>query len=192
MARKALSRERLVEEAWEMIDELSLRRFSLRALASRLNVQVSSLYNHIPNEDVLLTEVGLRVIDQIAEFVTEATRGKTGEEALLALADAYREYANAHPWPYGLVLGASRLRIPAVESAASKVVRPILDVISQFGIGEGKLQIHFLRMLRSVMCGFVIYEHCGSFTGVNVSKDETYHFILQSIASEIRAQAQNQ
>jgi len=192
MPRKSLSRERLVEEAWKLIDETAFYKFSLRALAAHLGVQVSSLYNHIPNEEALMTAVGLRTVDFIAEFVEKAVEGKTGEDALFALGDAYREYANAHPSHYSLVLGASRLKIPAVESAAAKVVRPILQVLAQFGITGGDLQIHFLRMLRSVMCGFVVYELCGSFMGVNVSKDETYHFILQSIASEIRAQAQNQ
>lgn len=192
MPRRSLSRERVVEEAWKLIDETAVHKFSLRGLAAHLDVQVSSLYNHIPNEEALLTEVGLRTVDHIAEFVEKAIDGKTGDEALFALGDAYRGYANAHPGHYGLVLGASRLRIPAVESAATKVVRPILQVLSQYGITGGDLQIHFLRMLRSAMCGFVIYEQCGSFVGVNVSKDETYHFMLQSIANELRAQAQNQ
>lgn len=48
--RKNLSRESIIDTAFQMIDEEWAGEFSLCRLSSRLGVQVSSLYNHIENE----------------------------------------------------------------------------------------------------------------------------------------------
>ena len=47
---------------------------------------------------------------------------------------------------YRIIMGVHTLDIPLLESEAEKIVKPILRVISDYGI-EGKRQIHYQRLM---------------------------------------------
>lgn len=50
------------------------------------------------------------------------------------------------PEPYHIIMGVHTLDIPLLESAAERMAKPILRVISDYGI-EGDLQIRYRRLL---------------------------------------------
>lgn len=81
----------------------------------------------------------------------------------------------------------SALDIPLLESAAEKIVKPILRVISDYGI-EGDLQIHYQRLLRSVMHGFFAHENSGGFSVSDIDKDTSYRFSIECIAARMKAE----
>ena len=177
MAKKGLTRDIIIDAALVQIEENGLSAFSLRNLAASMKIQVSSLYNHINGQNDLLAEVGIRAVDMLTEFEETATMGKQRDDALYALADAYRQFAKEHTELYRIIMGVHILNIPMLESAAEKIVRPILCVLSEYGIDDD-LQIHYQRLLRSIMHGFFEHENSGGFSDLSIDKDTSYHFSI--------------
>lgn len=186
MGKKGLNKEAIVQAAVEQIEEMGLAAFSLRSLAAKLEVQVSSLYNHIEGQNDLLGEVGLRAVDMLTRRQENAIAGKERDQALFALAQAYRSFAKEHPELYRIVMGAHTLEIPVLERAAEKIAKPILRVMEDYGL-EGDEKIHGQRILRSVMHGFFAHERSGGFSHAQVDKDLSYRLAIQCVADQLNA-----
>lgn len=63
--RETLTREKVLEAAMTLVDEEGLDGLSMRRLATVLNVQVMSLYNHVANKADLLDGITESVFDQV-------------------------------------------------------------------------------------------------------------------------------
>lgn len=187
MAKKGLTKEIIVNTALEQIEKNGLSAFSLRNLAASLGVQVSSLYNHIEGQSDLLAEVGICAVNMLTGMEEAAIADKLRDEALFSLANAYRRFAGEHTELYRIIMGVHTLDIPLLESEAEKIVKPILRVISDYGI-EGKRQIHYQRLLRSVMHGFFAHENSGGFSVSDIDKDASYLFSVECVAVRMKAE----
>lgn len=64
----------------------------MHTLATRLHVKTASLYNHIPNMDALGQEVCLTALQMQRDRECAAIQEYSGEEAITALAYAYRTF----------------------------------------------------------------------------------------------------
>jgi AcrR family transcriptional regulator len=93
MARPRLTRARIVTSALDLADREGLGAVTLRRLASRLGVHVTSLYNHVPTKEA--------VLDGMVEHLIVEARLPTGtfgwEEWIHRFAGAVRAVAHAHP-----------------------------------------------------------------------------------------------
>lgn len=184
MAKKGLTKERIVDMALKQIEMQGLSAFSLRTLAASLEVQVSSLYNHIAGQQELLTEVGLRAVDMLIERENAAIRGKEKDEALYSLADEYRRFAMEHKELYQIIMDVHILEIPVLETAAKKIIGPILSILSQYGLNE-ETQFHYQRILRSIIHGFFAHETSGGFTA-SISRDASYHLAIACVIDALK------
>lgn len=187
MARKGLTKESIADAALGLIEDKGLAAFSLRTLAASLDVQVSSLYNHISGQNDLLTEVGIRAVDLLTQLEENAIAGKKTDDALFALADAYRLFAKTHPELYRIIMGVHILHLPVLETEIKKIVTPILTVLSGYGLPEEQ-QMHYQRILRSIMHGFFAHEHTGGFTYAQIDKEISYRLAIQCIAGALNAE----
>ena len=187
MAKKGLTKEIIINTALGQIEEKGLSVFSLRNLAASLGVQVSSLYNHIQGQNDLLAEIGICAVNMLTGLEEAAIADKLRDEALFSLADTYRQFAREHTELYRIIMDVHTLDIPLLESAAENIAKPILRVISDYGI-EGDLQIHFQRLLRSVMHGFFLHENSGGFSVSDIDKDISYRFAIECIAIRMKAE----
>ena len=187
MAKKRLTKEIIVNTALEQIEKNGLSAFSLRNLAASLGVQVSSLYNHIEGQRDLLAEVGICAVNMLTGLEEAAIADRLRDEALFSLAEAYRRFAGEHTELYRIIMGVHMFDIPLLESEAEKIVKPILRVISDYGI-EGNRQIHYQRLLRSVMHGFFAHENSGGFSVSDIDKDVSYRFAIECVAIRMNAE----
>ncbi|QKW23712.1 TetR/AcrR family transcriptional regulator C-terminal domain-containing protein [Kitasatospora sp. NA04385] len=111
-----LDREVIVTAAVRLLDEAGEAKFSMRALAARLDVTPMSLYWYVADKDDLL-ELALDVV--AGEMVLpEAGDGSDWESGLRALAVTWRAAMLAHPWAiriYGdyLNIGPNSVRYSA-------------------------------------------------------------------------------
>lgn len=187
MARKGLTKEVIADAALALIEENGLKEFSLRTLASSLEVQVSSLYNHVSGQNELLTEVGIRAVSMLTTLEENAIAEKNMDEALFALADAYRLFAREHPELYRIIMGVHILHLSVLEKEIKKVVTPILTVLSGYGLPEEK-QMHYQRILRSIMHGFYAHESTGGFTYTEIDRDTSYRLAIQCVADALNVE----
>lgn len=184
MSRQGLSKARIIREAVRLIEEKGLSQFSMAELAQQLQIKTASLYNHVTNVEEVLVTVGIHAITQLSAAEYKAIEGKRTDEALFALADAYRAFAREHYQLYRVIMGYSRQN-NILEIEAGDIVQPILRVLSTYGLSETQC-FHWQRVLRGVMVGFALHEQAGGFSRFPVDENESYTIAIQCVAEGIR------
>lgn len=69
-----LTRERIVDAAYAVLDEQGLPGLSMRRVAQDLEVRPGALYYHVANKQELLAEVATRILDDVP-VAADARRG---------------------------------------------------------------------------------------------------------------------
>lgn len=182
--RAGLDPQRVIAAAAELMDAEGVDALTLAKLAERLGVRIPSLYNHVAGLDGLRHELALLALHGLADALGRAAIGKSGDEAVFALANAYRAYVKTHPGLYALLL-----RIPAgsderLRQAEALPVEIALAVMSGYGL-TGDDAIHAVRALRSALHGFVSFEMSGGF-GMDLSIDESFQRLIGLLARGLR------
>ena len=154
-------------------------------LAQRLNIKTASLYNHIDSLNQLLECVGEDAVCRIAGQEALAIAGKRCDDALFALAEAYRTFVREHYELYRVIMAFPKLDNPTLEQEAGKIVSPILEVLSSYGLTETQ-QYHWQRVLRAVMGGFAFHEQSGGFSHFQIDQNESFRIAIQCVADGLR------
>lgn len=164
MVRAGLTAERVTLAAAELADEIGLDQVTMARVASRLGVKDASLYSHVRGLEDLRGRVALLAADEKTLHIAEATAGRAGKDALVAFADAWRDYAHRHPGRYAAT--QTRIRIDPELAARAPGPRRAVDltygVLRGYGLAEPDLT-DAVRLLRSTFHGFVALESAGGF-----------------------------
>jgi AcrR family transcriptional regulator len=186
-AGRGLSRAVVVDTAARLADRDGLDGLTLGGVALELGVRSPSLYNHVSGLSGLRRELALRGLRDLGERIRDAAVGRAGEDALVALAGAYRAFARDRP---GLYLALQRAPDPGdveLVAAAEALLRPVFAVLEGFGL-EGDAIVHAARGLRSAMHGFAELERLGGF-GIPVGLDASYGWMIAALSAGIRPAA---
>jgi AcrR family transcriptional regulator len=162
MPRAGLSTDSVVAAAIEVVDEQGPAALTLAAVASRTGVAAPSLYKHVRNLEALQQKVSARVTAELAQTLSTAVAGRSGEEALRCVAHAYRDYAMAHPGRYPLTQRVPDAKDPDHVAAGELAVQAVFAALRGYGLA-GDEAIHATRAARSALHGFVSLEIDGGF-----------------------------
>ncbi len=94
----ALSKERIVQAAIEILDDKGEDALTFRALAARLATGSGAIYWHVTDKNDLLTAATDHVI---ARVMTDAVRGSTPQDVIRTIALGVFDAIHAHPWVGG-------------------------------------------------------------------------------------------
>ena len=178
MPRAGLTPDRVVAAAELLIDENGPDTLTLAALAENLGVRQPSLYKHIDGLPALHRTIALRAKTELADVLARAAVGKSRDDAVRALASAYRSWAHQHPGRYQATLRAPDPDDPDDQAASTAAVTVVLDVLAGYQL-HGADAVHAARTLRSALHGFVSLEAAGGF-GLPHSLDDSYHRLVQT------------
>jgi len=162
MPRAGLSTGSVVDAAVDLVDEQGWAALTLAAVASRTGVAAPSLYKHVRNLEALQQKVSARATAELAQTLTRSVAGRSGEEALRFLADAYHDYALAHPGRYPSTQRVPDPQDPAHVAAGEQAVQAVFAALRGYGL-DGEEAIHATRAARSALHGFVSLEIDGGF-----------------------------
>ena len=117
----ALTKTSVVDSALELLRESGLPGMSMRTLATRLGVQPSALYWHVPSKQALLTAVAEQVLGRVG--AVGASGSATGE--LRAIGESLRDAVAGVPdgaeiVALGLAAGAENPVAGAVDAACAR------------------------------------------------------------------------
>lgn len=186
--RPGLNREKVVQAAVELVNAEGAGALTLNRLAGRLGIQIPSLYNHVDGLPGLQRELALLSARSLGGQMAAAVMGKAGPAAVLALAQAYRDFAHQSPGLYALGLRSSAHAADAeLDAAQAQVVQVVLAVIASFGL-QGEDALHAVRALRSVVHGFASLEMAGGF-GLPLDCDESFRRLVAMLVAGLQAQA---
>jgi AcrR family transcriptional regulator len=183
-SRKHIDFQKVLETAIALADEKGLDAVTLADIAEQLGIRIPSLYNHISGLPGLRYEMNVWAVRQLVEQIRRAAVGKSGEDALVSIAQAYRAFALAHPGVYPLTPRAPTPDQLELGAAAAELLEIILAVLDPYGFSEEE-KLHAVRALRSVLHGFVDLEAAGGF-GMNLDRDESFRQLVQLLVDGLR------
>ncbi len=176
-----LSRESIVNAALTFLDREGWDALTINALANQLGTKGPSLYNHVDSLDDLRRTVRMRVVGDIIGMLTNVAEGRTRDDAVTAMASAYRSYAHHHPGRYSaftrMPLGGDD---PDFTEATRAAAEPVIAVLASYGL-EGENAFYAALEFWSAMHGFVLLEMTGAMQGID--SDAVYSDMVVRLAS---------
>ena len=121
----------------------------------------------------------MRASANLANALMLSAVARSGEDAVRAVAVAYRQFAHDHPGQY-----ASTLLVPgdvdeALIESQSAIISVIARVLESCGL-TGNDAVHHARIVRSAIHGFVALEATDSFTHPHAT-DDSYALLIEFI-----------
>lgn len=187
MIKKSLTKELIISSAFAMIDEKGKDNFSMRQLAAKLGVQVSSLYNHVKNEHELMLEVAKLAAAKYTEHVVQAVSGIELDDATTESADAFRSFLKDHRYLYELLIDESLLSDPGFQQAIKGFEAPIFYILKEYGVEDKEFMEHMYVAMRVVTHGFSTLDSLGVFDHLEIDTTESYHMMVRSVVEAMKA-----
>lgn len=184
MPRAGLTTERVVLAGADLADEVGLECVTVSALARTLGVRTASLYSHIDGSTALQEGIARLALDELADLAAEAVAGRSGTDALVALASTYRRYAEQHPGRYA----ATRVRLSPDSPAAPAARRHATltrSVLRGYPLDEDDT-VHAVRLIGSVVHGFTELELSGAFAHSTPPSEESWTRVLGALDATLR------
>lgn len=184
MARAGINAARLTQTAAELADEIGFDQVTGSAVARQLGIKDPSLYAHIANARELKVRVALLALEEMADQAAAALAGRAGKDALVALANTYRDYAKKHPGRYT----ASRFELDTQTAAASAGPRHAemtRALLRGYDLPEPD-QTDAVRLLGSTFHGYVSLEMAGSFRHTPRDADASWAWTLDTLDFALR------
>jgi AcrR family transcriptional regulator len=147
----------VVDAALTVVDEGGPGALTLAAVARRTGVATPSLYKHVQSMEDLQQKVAARVTAELANALSSAVAGRSGQDAFRHLAHAYRDYALSHPGRYPLTQRVPDALDPVHLAASERAVQAVFAALRGYGL-SGEQAIHATRVARSALHGFVSLE----------------------------------
>lgn len=184
--RAGLDPEAVVSAAAGLADAEGLDSLTLSELAAELGVRPPSLYAHVGGIDDLRRRLGARGARELAERMGHAVEGRSGSEALRALAHAYRDYAREHPGTYDAAQRSTELQAdPEAAAAAEAAAGVALAVLRGFDL-DGDEAIHAARLIRVTLHGFADLVAAGGFA-IDLPLEDTFDRLVAALDLVLRS-----
>ena len=179
MPREGLTPDVVTEAAAGIVDAYGVAALTLARLAAHLGVAAPSLYKHVAGQDDLMVRVSALSLRRLNDELTTAAIGRSGHEALLSIARAYRRFAVEHPGLYTLTQGPLRRDSDAQQTEALRALKLFDAVTRSFDVPED-LSVHATRVVRASLHGFADIESRGGFQ-LPQSLDESFELIVEAV-----------
>jgi AcrR family transcriptional regulator len=179
--RAGLDEPAVLRAAAELVDAEGWHALSLVRLAQRLGVRAPSLYNHVAGLDGVRRGLALMGLGELRRRLERAAIGKSGADALTAMAGAYRKFAREHPGLYAAGLQAPAPDDVGLTEVATDILAILHAVLAPYGLDETG-EVHAIRGFRSVLHGFVSLELAGAF-GMPVDIEASYDLLVRLLVA---------
>ena len=187
MPRAGLNTDRVVAAAAELADEVGLDQLTLAALAARLGVRQPSLYKHVASIDALHRLISMRGKAELADVLGRAAMGRARDDALVAMAHAWRAWALDHPGRYQAAERGAAPGDEEHEEVSRRTITVLVAVMDGYGL-HGDDAVDAMRAYRAALHGFVSLEAGYGFAfpnDVDRSFDRLVHALVRALSSWI-------
>ncbi|HEY6892201.1 MAG TPA: TetR-like C-terminal domain-containing protein, partial [Solirubrobacter sp.] len=145
------------------------------------------LYVHVGGLPDLLRRLAARGARELGALLATAAAGRSGPDALSAIAIAYRGYARAHPGTYAATQRNANLTDPDASEAAAAVLETVYAVLRGYDFDDEEA-VHATRVVRSALHGFVSLETGDGF-GMPFDLDASFQTLIAVLDEGLRARA---
>ncbi|MDI9917158.1 TetR/AcrR family transcriptional regulator [Rhodococcus sp. IEGM 1379] len=178
-----VTRERIIATAAELVDSRGPDALVLSQLAETLDVRQSALYKHVDGVDDVQHRLSLLARHMLAEHLRAAAVGLAKDDAVFALADAWRGFVRTHPGLYAITDRYPTAPHADLVAAVGEVVDVINRVIAGYGLSDDDSE-QAAWSLRSALHGFCVLEaQEGHPAGAD--PDRTYRRLVELLCAGI-------
>ncbi|MBV8949573.1 MAG: WHG domain-containing protein, partial [Actinobacteria bacterium] len=165
----------VVRTAADIADREGWASVTLSRVARELHRHVTSMYTHVDSVDELRRKVALLAAAEMGDLLWTAALGRTGADALTAVADVYRTYPREHPGrSEALITYGSR--DDEFIALAARMSEPLRATLRSYGLDDRQVE-HAHRVFSATLRGFSTGEAVGLYE-THGDADETYRQIL--------------
>ncbi len=185
MPRVGLNAAAVAAAAIAVVDESGADALTLAAVAERLEVRPPSLYKHVAGLPALRSAVAIASKAELATVLEAAAAGRSGADAVIALASAYRAWALAHPGRYPLTVAAASAGDEDEARQSQRLYGIVAAALRGYGL-DGEREVDAIRGLRAVLHGFVGLENAGGF-GLPVDVERSFSRAVDAVVAALEA-----
>ncbi|WP_047981885.1 TetR/AcrR family transcriptional regulator [Ornithinibacillus contaminans] len=184
MPRAGLDLERIIAAAAELADQQGTEAVTLAAIAREFSVRPPSLFNHVKGLPQIKRELTLLGVKKLYEGMRIASDGKSGDEAIFAIANAYLQFTREHPGLYEYTIALPQHTDEEIEIESNKIIDLIIASFGSYPLSEVNA-IHAVRGLRSILHGFSTLEQKSGF-GMPIDRDDSLVFMIKAFLNGLR------
>lgn len=176
MQKRNLTKEKIIQVAFLLADEIGLNQVTFPKIAEKLDIKYPSLYNHFTNMDNLKIEMTVYLLNELNLKLMQRLIGKSGEDAIREFAYVYRDFAFKNKTAYGLfinILSTEDEEVRRLVKETTGIIHQVLD----FYIKDETHLIHKSRALRSFLHGFVSLSSLGYFQN-EVDLEDSFQLMI--------------
>ena len=185
--RTRLDKNAVLQAAVEILNAEGVQALTLSRLAETLHIQTPSLYNHVDGSAGLQRELAVLNARLLADRLSAASIGKSGEELFMDASQAFRAYVKEYPGLYMSTLrssGTQQVQDPNLQREEERMMKVGVAIMASLGL-QGEDAIHGLRAFRSVVHGFATLEVAGGF-GLPQDCDESFRRLVSALVAGLQ------
>ena len=185
--RTRLDKNAVLQAAVEILNAEGVQALTLSRLAETLHIQTPSLYNHVDGSAGLQRELAVLNARLLADRLSAASIGKSGEELFMDASQAFRAYVKEYPGLYMSTLrssGTQQEQDPNLQREEERMMKVGVAIMASLGL-QGEDAIHGLRAFRSMVHGFATLEVAGGF-GLPQDCDESFRRLVSALVAGLQ------
>lgn len=158
--KRTLNKDKVIQAAADLADEVGLEKLSIAAVADRLGVRPPSLYNHVKSLDELYSLLSVKGANDLTDALKNALANSTQDNPVMVMALALRKFAKKNPTLYYSTMRPQNGPNEALSQAGQGLVDLTADAFAELNfIGKRTETAHYF--LRCLLAGFVALEASG-------------------------------
>ncbi|TVR96851.1 MAG: WHG domain-containing protein, partial [Trueperaceae bacterium] len=118
-------------------------------------------------------------IERLGDALQRASSGRSGRDALRAVARAYVDFGRHHPGLYALTLAGADGGDERVRAAGARVLDTVLAVLRGYGL-QDEAALHATRFVRSAFHGFAALDRAGGFA-MSLDQDASFDHLVDAV-----------
>jgi AcrR family transcriptional regulator len=157
-ARKAATRERILDAAIAQLDEGGYASATVQAVAQRAGVATGSVYRHFPSKTGLFAEVFRRAAQREVDVMAElaAPDGRSAAERVAAAVEAFARRALAAPSrAYALLAEPVDPAVDAERLVYRRAYHDVFQRLLDEGVATGELTAHDTDTVAAALVGAI-------------------------------------
>ncbi|MDR3189971.1 MAG: TetR/AcrR family transcriptional regulator [Lactobacillaceae bacterium] len=184
MAKRDLTREKIMLAAIDLAKELGVDYVTFPRLAEHFNIKAPSLYNHFSNIHEVRVEAVVYVAKDLFASSKESMANKSPKKALAAFALTYQEIARKYHYIYVLI-DIVPLETREILLEITQAVSDLIDEqLETFDLTAEEV-LQYNRMFFSIVRGYTTLNNNGNFNAPNSPTDDSYTWMIDHFLDQL-------
>lgn len=179
-----LTPDYVVDAAAQLAEEHGLDSVSITRVAKNLGVQQPALYRHVEGIEALWRLLALRACQSLHAVIAQAAIGRSRDEAVCAVAEAWRSYVASNPGAYSSTTRVIFSEDQNLQRFNDGIVRLLALTLRGYALSSEK-SLLVAEGVRGAIHGFCLLEKDGAHPGSH-DIDESFGRLVNLLISGIK------